>query len=276
VGNVDTETVRSFGDLWNRFTMESVTPNERAEIFERHFGIFPWQLLPKGGGCGVDVGCGTGRWGKMVAPRVNKLHLVDPAGPALAVCRNNLRLLKNVEFHQADVADMPFPDGSLDFAYSIGVLHHIPDTAAGITSIANKLKPGAPFLVYLYYAFDNRPAWYRMLWRTTDTLRRRLARLPLSLRNPVAEIIAATVYWPLARTAWLLDMVGLMSANWPLNYYRNKSFYFMRHAARDRFGTPLEQRFTRLQITQMLEDAGFKDVHFAPGPPYWVAMAIKA
>jgi hypothetical protein len=103
-----------------------------------------------------------------------------------------------------------------------------------------------------------------------------LARLPLSLRNPVAEIIAATVYWPLARTAWLSDMVGLMSANWPLNYYRNKSFYFMRHAARDRFGTPLEQRFTRLQITQMLEDAGFKDVHFAPGPPYWVAMAIKA
>src|SRR5438132_324992 len=115
MSNLDTETVRSFGDLWNRFTMEPVTAAERGEIFQRHFGIFPWHLLPKDGGCGVDVGCGTGRWGKMVAPRVHKLHMLDPAGPALAVCRDNLRGLQNVEFHQADVAEMPFADGSLDF-----------------------------------------------------------------------------------------------------------------------------------------------------------------
>ena len=44
----------------------------------------------------------------------------------------------------------------MDFGYSLGVLHHIPDTCAGIKACARLLKRGGPFLVYLYYAFDNR------------------------------------------------------------------------------------------------------------------------
>jgi ubiquinone/menaquinone biosynthesis C-methylase UbiE len=275
MGNLDAETVRSFGDLWVRFTQEQLSDKERQEIFDRYFGIFPWELLPKNGGEGVDVGCGTGRWGKLVAPRVAKLHMVDASAEALGVCRQNLRAFRNVEFHVADVADMPITDGSLDFAYSIGVLHHIPDTAAGIKSVAQKLKAGAPFLVYLYYAFDNRPGWYQALWRMTDPVRRCISRLPLGARAPIAEVIATGVYLPLARTARVLDAIGLLPRNWPLSYYRYRSFYHIRHAARDRFGTPLEQRFTRKQITSMLEAAGFKEVGFAEGPPYWVALAIK-
>jgi SAM-dependent methyltransferase len=276
MGNLDAETVRSYGDLWVRFTQEQLSDRERQEIFDRYFGIFPWEMLPKNGGEGVDVGCGPGRWGMLVAPRVAKLHMVDASADALGVCQQNLRAFKNVDFHVADVADMPMSDCSLDFAYSLGVLHHVPNTAAGIKSIAQKLKPGAPFLIYLYYAFDNRPGWYRTLWRSTDAVRRYISRLPLGARAPIAELIATVVYWPLARTARVLDAVGLLPRNWPLSYYRQRSFYHIRHAARDRFGTPLEQRFTRKQITSMLETAGFKQVQFADGPPYWVALAFKA
>ncbi|MCY7329778.1 MAG: class I SAM-dependent methyltransferase, partial [Saprospiraceae bacterium] len=64
------------------------------------------------------------------------------------------------------------PDGAMDFGYSLGVLHHIPDTRAALAACVRKLKPGAPFLLYLYYAFDNRPWWFKALWRLSDVVRR--------------------------------------------------------------------------------------------------------
>jgi SAM-dependent methyltransferase len=66
---------------------------------------------------------------------------------------------------------MPFPAQLLDFAFSLGVLHHVPDTQKAICTIAEKLKRGAPFLIYLYYAFDNRPSWYRALWAMSNSIR---------------------------------------------------------------------------------------------------------
>lgn len=44
------------------------------------------------------------------------------------------------------VDELPMDDESMDFAYSLGVLHHVPDTASGIKSCVEKLKPGATFL----------------------------------------------------------------------------------------------------------------------------------
>ena len=111
---------------------------------------------------------------------------------------------------------MPVPAASLDFAYSLGVLHHVPDTQAAIDAIAGKLKPGAPFLVYLYYALDNRPAWYRALWRISNAGRLVMSRLPHPLRFVLSQIIAALVYWPLARTATLMSRLGRSPRTLPL------------------------------------------------------------
>jgi hypothetical protein len=49
----------------------------------------------------------------------------------------------------------------MDFGYSLGVLHHVADTEGALRAAVRTLKPGAPLLVYLYYAFDNRPRWSR-------------------------------------------------------------------------------------------------------------------
>ena len=51
-------------------------------------------------------------------------------------------------------------------------------TAAAIRSCAELLKPDAPLLLYLYYAFDNRPRWFRWLWRLSNAARLLIRRLP--------------------------------------------------------------------------------------------------
>lgn len=272
--NIDPATVAGFGEEWDSFDQVALAESEWHALFDRYFAIFPWDRLPENAE-GFDLGCGSGRWAAGVAGRIGRLNCIDPSAKALAVCQKRLANHDAVRFYQASVDTIPLPDASQDFGYSLGVLHHIPDTAAAMTDCVRKLKPGAPFLVYLYYAFDNRPAWFRTLWRATDLSRRVIARLPFALRKRVTGGIAAGIYWPLARTAAMLERLGRDVSNIPLAPYRHSSFYTMRTDALDRLGTRLEQRFSRDQIEQMMHAAGLEKVSFSDQVPYWVAVGYR-
>jgi ubiquinone/menaquinone biosynthesis C-methylase UbiE len=276
--NVDLRVASGFGREWSTFRQDTdhLSREQRQAIFEDYFRIFPWHLLPPGGGVGLDVGCGTGRWSVLVAPRVQHLHLLDPSAKALSVAKQNLCSAHNVTYHLHSVSNIPLPSQALDFAFSLGVLHHVPDPEAAVASIADKLKPGAPLLIYLYYAFDNRPLWYRVLWRITDHVRFIVSRLPHPLQLFVSQTIAVLVYWPLARSARFLAQHGSPASAVPLSYYADKSFYVMRTDAYDRFCTRLERRFRRNEIERMLADAGFKDITFSSQEPFWCAVGIKS
>ncbi len=273
--NIDRRTVEGFGQEWLRFDQSALSDTELQALFRQYFSEFPWDRLPPHAQ-GFDLGCGSGRWANQIAPRVGTLHCIDAAAPALEVARRSLAGQVNCVFHLAGVDAIPLPDASMDFGYSLGVLHHVPDTRAGIRACARKLKAGAPFLVYLYYAFDNRPAWFRVLWRASDLGRQVLSRLPFRLRALVCDAAAVTIYWPLARLARLGEGMGCTVDVWPLSAYRHRSLYGMRTDALDRLGTRLEQRFTRAQIQDMLEQAGFVNIRFRVGEPYWCAVGIKA
>jgi SAM-dependent methyltransferase len=273
--NIDVRTVEGFGREWSRFDQSALGYAESVEVFEKYFRLFPWSALPPDA-VGFDLGCGSGRWAKLVAPRVGRLHCIDASDAALGVARANLAGTPNVVFHHASVAEIPLPDASMDFGYSLGVLHHTPDPGAGIISCARKLRPGAPFLLYLYYAFDCRPAWFRALWRVSDAGRKVISRLPHRLKVLTAEAIAATVYFPLARGAAALEMTGLDVDVLPLSFYRHRSYYVMRTDALDRFGTRLENRFTAVEIREMMAGAGLRDVVFSDAAPFWCAVGIKS
>lgn len=272
--NVDRATVEGFGREWTSFDQRALPEAELRRIFVDYFAVFPFATLPPGA-IGFDLGCGSGRWARLAAERVGHLHCVDASAAALDVARVMLAARDNVSLHHAAVDALPFADGSMDFGYSLGVLHHVPDTAAGIASCVAKLKPGAPFLVYLYYAFDQRPAWFRTLWRASDVVRRLLSRAPYPLRYAASQALALCVYWPLARGAAWLERRGLAVEGLPLSAYRDKSFYTMRTDALDRFGTRLEQRFTRAQIAAMMAAAELTDIRFHDGPPYWCAVGYR-
>jgi ubiquinone/menaquinone biosynthesis C-methylase UbiE len=273
--NFHEKTVEGFGQEWTTYDQTALSDAELREIFQAYFHLFPWSGLPPAPQ-GFDLGCGSGRWAKFVAPRVGHLHCVDASDQALEVAKRNLAGFENCTFHHASVEDLPFDDGSMDFGYSLGVLHHVPDTASGIAACVAKLKPGAPFLVYLYYAFDNRPLWFRYLWRLSNIVRGGIARTPYRLKLRITQAIAAAVYWPLARSSQLIESLGGDVSNIPLSAYRQRSFYVMQTDALDRFGTRLEQRFTAREIEQMMLRAGLTDISFAPGGPFWCAIGYRA
>ncbi len=271
--NQDKNTVEGFGDEWSRFDQSDLPEDEQQLLFDEYFSVFPWKDISKES-VGFDLGCGTGRWAKSVAPKVKKLICIDPSN-AIDIAKKNLSNFDNCEFESATVDDMSIDNNSMDFGYSLGVLHHVPDTEMGIKQCVEKLKKGAPLLLYLYYRFDNRPFWFRFIWSISDLLRKIISKMPYGLRYIFSQIIAVVVYFPLARIALYLEKLNLNVSNFPLSSYKNLSFYTMRTDALDRFGTRLEQRFTRDEIKNMMESAGLENIKFSNSKPFWVAVGYK-
>ena len=272
--NIDIKTVEGFGEEWTKFDQSLLESEERKQIFNQYFSIFPWDIISKSS-VGFDLGCGSGRWALSMAPKVAKLHCIDPSS-AIEIAKKNLSGMSNCVFHKESVDSMSLDDNSMDFGYSLGVLHHIPDTQEGIKRCVEKLKPNSPFLVYLYYNLDNRPMWFRVLWVISDIFRNIVSKLPFRIKHLICLLIAFSIYLPLARTSYLLGLLSIKTHNFPLSEYKNKSFYTMKTDALDRFGTQLEKRYSKKEIEKMLLEAGLDRINFRNSPPFWCAVGYKA
>lgn len=265
-----------FGREWSTFDQSAVEVVDLRRIFDAYFAAFPWDSLA-GDAAGVDIGCGSGRWARFVAPRVGRLVCVDASEEAVAVARRALADRDNVDVLPGVAGQLPFGDQTFDFGYSLGVLHHTPDPLGTLRDCVRVLRHGAPLLVYLYHSLDDRPPWYRLAWRASDCLRQVVSRLPFRLRLWVSESVALLVYWPLARTARTVSHFAPDRAELiPLAFYRDKPLAVMRNDALDRFGTRVEHRFSRDQIGALLRDAGCCDIVFSEAAPYWVTIARRA
>ena len=271
--NIDQNTVSSFGNEWYDFDQSKMSYMEIKKIFDEYFSIFPFYLLTDKSE-GFDMGCGSGRWARLMAPKVKKLHCIDPSS-AIEVARRNLSDCNNIIFHKSSVDKVLLSKSSQDFGYSLGVLHHVPDTEKAIKSCVFLLKTGAPLLLYLSYNFDNRPFFYRTIWKFSDMLRYLIYHLPYKIRRIMTDIIAIAIYYPLARLSYILSLLDVNTSNIPLSYYKDHTFYTMRTDSRDRFGTPLEKRFTKAQIEIMMKNSGLGNIHFSDSAPYWCVVGIK-
>lgn len=270
--NSTKKLISDFGDEWEFFdqTKESLDLDLMAE-FNKYFSIFPFGMINETS-VGIDYGCGSGRWAKFIAPRVKKLFCVDASDKALLVSMKNLKSFRNVVFQKATIEELSFEKKIFDFGYSLGVLHHVPDTQSALNSCVKYLKPGAPFLVYLYYRFDNRKKWYKVLHSMTEPFRLFISRSPFNIKVIFSFIVATLIYFPLARLSALLLKYGVNIDSMPLSSYRNRTFYSMWTDALDRFGTRLEHRFTKHEISVMMRKAGLVNIEFSDNSPFWCAI----
>ena len=268
----DPDTVRSFGDEWDKF--DQFTEEEIKNAGDQYFDIVPPGLLNHKTQA-LDLGCGSGRWTRYLAPKVGSVEAIDPNYAISKVAELNADL-KNVRFTQAGVGDIPFYDQSFDLIMCLGVLHHVPDTAAAVQAASSKLRSGGHFLLYLYYALDGRGPLYKALFNCSTVLRRVISKMPGGIKRFICDLIAIFIYMPFVVMARILKGIGMkVYKKIPLSYYSDKSFNIIRNDALDRFGTPLEQRFSKVEITKMMNEAGVVDLIFSDNEPFWHVLGTK-
>lgn len=273
--NIDKDVVKDFGEEWDAYKQSNISTHELKKAWDQYFEIFPFHILQKDA-VGFDMGCGSGRWALFTAPKIGQLNCIDPSEKALRVAKSNLSSQSNVLFFNASVSDDVLEPDSQDFGYCLGVLHHIPDTLDGLKSCARALKKGAPFLLYLYYDLEERHFFFKIIWKITDFFRYFISKLPSRIKRFITFCIALIVYLPLARTSLLVSKLGIDSSFIPLSDYKDKKFAFMATDSLDRFGTRLEKRFSKTEIVNLLNLAGFENIKFSDSEPFWVCVSYRA
>src|SRR6267154_6208377 len=109
--NQDVKTVKGFGEEWSKYDQTDLSKTDSQRLFERYFSVFRWDRIDVTS-VGFDMGCGSGRWAKLLAPRVCHLHCIDASSDALRVAQNALRGQKNISFHHAAVGAHKFRPGT--------------------------------------------------------------------------------------------------------------------------------------------------------------------
>ena len=250
------------------------TPDARA-VFELYFDLIARDQFA--GRTVLDAGCGAGRWAREVAAQGARVVAVD-LGASVELARVNAAGSDRVGCVQGDLRDLPLRDASVDWAYSLGVLHHLDRPEAGLDGVVRSVRPGGRVLLYLYYAFDDRGLLFRSLFRLVDAVRRVTSRSPRIVALLVSVVVGLGVYWPLARASRLLARLGLgrLADALPLSFYRDRSLRTMLNDSLDRFGTRLERRYTRQAMARLMTNAGLGEVAFSTQAPFWHAIGSRS
>jgi SAM-dependent methyltransferase len=276
--NLDQEVIDGFGYEWATF---DYTETETSGALDAQFRAYcaPLNLSQFNPATSVagDFGAGSGRWSSRLAPYFSRVYALEPSDGASQVLRDKFTSDPKIIVLQETVGVNSIPRASLDLAMSLGVLHHIPDTALAIKDVSRSIKPGGVFLCYLYYNLENKPAYYKLIFRSVNLVRQIISSLPQPVRRLSATIIAALLYLPLARLSKLLSKLGRNTSNLPLHHYANMPFVMLANDALDRFGTSLEQRFSKAEITEMLRAADFDlaTLKFSEIEPFWTFAVNK-
>ena len=149
VENDKRATAAGFGWQWQHFTQED------EQYAEQFLGwIAPVQPEFFRDKIVLEGGCGKGRhtqlaarWG---AREVIGIDLSVAVETAFAATRS----LPNAHIIQADIYHLPLAR-QFDYAFSVGVLHHLPDPRGGFVSLASKVKPGGHISAWIYGAENN-------------------------------------------------------------------------------------------------------------------------
>jgi SAM-dependent methyltransferase len=88
----------------------------------------------------VEFGCGPGRFLDVIRSKGGYAVGIDLSS-AVDAARHNFRNDPDVLIVQGDLLHPPFRAGAMDGGYTIGVLHHTPDPAAGVAALAQVVRP---------------------------------------------------------------------------------------------------------------------------------------
>jgi SAM-dependent methyltransferase len=157
--------------------------NTAAELFVQSTGFD----LARLDGLTLDAGCGYGRFLRVLAQAGGEVIGVDLSSDSVELAYDFTGRAANVHIVQADLAHLPFPQGHFRRAFSIGVLHHTPDTRDAFLKLVPYLEEGGDIAIWVY-APEKKVG--SNAWRKVST------RLPLGLVYGWCIVNELVFVWP--------------------------------------------------------------------------------
>lgn len=270
LGEEKERTADAFGWEWQEFRELHDQRRYREQFLD---WIYPIQPDFFAGKVVLDAGCGMGRFAIVSAEFGARDVLAVDLSDAVEAAAENARCYPNVHVVQGDVYNLPLrrrnpassqvggPD--IDFAYSIGVLHHLPDPEGGFAAISQHLKVDGCVFAWVYGRENNE--W---IVRVVNPIREAVSsRLPrrvlygLSFLIALAlQVILKLVYRPTKIVPALRPIQRLLPYRSYFNWLAGFGFRHNHHVVFDHLVAPTAFYIRRDEFAAWFERAGFDDV----------------
>ena len=261
--------VEGFGYEWTAFP--AIQPEDEP-FWERYSADLDPDSLA--GRLAVDVGCGKGRFSWFLAPHVRHLVAFDPSSSAVVAARN-LAPLPNTSVFQADLHQAPFADGAFGMVVCIGVLHYVPDPAAGFRDVVRLLAPGGTLLLSVYSRPEAAGGARDLGLRAARAVRRVSPRVPHRLLRWLCAPLGLLLYAGVVLPGRAGEAAGVRAlASLPLQTYRRRPVRSLWLDTFNRLSAPFEHRFLWPEVQQWLDDAGLR-VESARDDAGWIVVASR-
>lgn len=205
----------------------------------------------------LDAGCGTGVGTEYLA-HLNPeamITAIDLSEGALGVAQERCRRSRaeNVNFHHLSLTDVAQLGQSFDFINCVGVLHHLPDPAAGIRALAQVLAPGGLIHIFVYGELGR---WEIKLMQQAIALLQHQTDQPRDYRQGVATGRALFDLLPETNRIKQRDQ-----ERWGLENQRDECFA-------DMYVHPQEIDYTIPSLFELIGTSGLEFVGFS-NPKVW-------
>jgi SAM-dependent methyltransferase len=260
LGEIEKEkqaTAEKFGWSWQTFTQED-------EKYAEQFLDWIAPVRPEffAGKVVLEGGCGKGRHTRRAAEWGARDVVAVDLSAAVEVAFAATRHLENAHIIQADIFNLPLKR-TFDYAFSIGVLHHLPDPRAGFKSLVSRVKAGGHASAWVYGAENNgwivsvvNPIRERITSRMSSRLLFHLSKLP------TAAVFAATklFYGPMNRSARRTAIARHFFYNEYLNFISRFNWREQHTIVFDHLVAPTSFYISREEFESWWNDVGAQDV----------------
>ncbi len=262
---LQSRTIADFGEQWTRYPDNDGFFGS-VELFDDIFN--PLLSASDVRGCRVaDIGAGTGRFVRILAAAgASQVVAVEPSD-AFHVLRSNTQTDRDRIVYLHTTGDRLPPSGDLDYVFSIGVMHHIPDPAPVAAAAFGALRPGGTFAIWLYGREGN--ALYLAIASSLWWFTRRLPHRGL-------DLFVQTLY-----PAFWLYMTACRWCRLPLAEYMRRVMVPLTPTKRrvviyDQLNPAYAKYYTREEAGALLMRQGFVDVQLHHRHGYsWTVIGLR-
>jgi len=260
----ESQTIKDFGDQWLRYPDNEGFYGSLELLSDI---LFPFIKMEQIRDSGVaEIGSGTGRIVNMLLEAGAKYIIAVEPSDAFEVLCHNIPQSEKVTCLKITGDQLPAYE-NLDYIFSIGVLHHIPDPAPVVEAAFKALRPGGHFLVWLYGKEGNGP--YLTLIRP---LRGLTKRLPHFMLVSMVEIM----YWPLVLYIEFCRWLPLPLRGYMLSILKKMSPAKRRLIIYDQLNPAYAKYYTQFEAKKLLSDGKFVNIRIHHRHGYsWTVIGTK-
>lgn len=262
----------NYGYEWKAFSHQY---EEWETVYRKNYVLEPDEFFH--GKLGLDAGCGMGRYTLVCANKGAEMVGLDLSN-AIEATYGKSREVPLLHAVQGDIYNLPFRDNFFDFAQTLGVIHITPDPEVALLSLKRTVAEGKKIFIYVYPDFKGENKFRYLMLKVINQFRRITVKMPSNILYGllyfVVPFVVLFLYFP-SKILWMLGFKKLAVIS-PYNYqqYRGRKLRDIHMNLFDRFGNPVERRYSRDQMNDWMQRSGFKqfELFFLDG---WVVSALK-